>query len=841
VILKQYYLGCLAHASYLIADEESGQAAVVDPQRDVDGYVDDAHRLGCSVGHVFLTHFHADFIAGHLELRDREGSRIYLGARAAADYEFASLGDRDSVSLGQVRLEVLETPGHSPESISILVYDLSEDELQPHAVLSGDTLFIGDVGRPDLRASLGWSAEQLGGLLYDSLHAKLLKLPDQTLVYPAHGAGSLCGKNLSTDTVSSIGVQRRYNYALQPMSRDEFVRVITAEQPDTPAYFSYDALLNTQERPTLEQALGQELRPLSLDEVLALETEGAQLLDTRDPAEYAGAHLPGSLNVGLNGSYATWAGTILDREHPIVIIADPGREQEAAMRLGRIGFDIVLGHLAGGMQAADLRGEVVGRTERITAATLAEQLGSPGAPVVLDVRTESEWHAERIDGSLNIPLSRLDERLGEVPRDRRVVVHCETGYRSTIAMSLLRRHGVEDLADLVGGFGAWRASRPNGASRAGRAPAGPVAERRPPAVAKHPSLVVWTEEPLNLETPLDLLCESPTTPTDLFYVRNHGPVPQVDPASYRLEVNGMVESPLRLSLEDLQRRFEPVELSATLTCAGNRRSELAAVDPIPGQVPWGPGATGNAVWGGVRLRDVLEAAGVDPQAAHVAFSGLDQCAEEGELLEFGGSVPLEKALGGDVLLVDEMNGEPLPPAHGFPLRVVVPGYVGARSVKWLSAITVQREPSANYFQARTYRLYPARVRNETATGEHGFALGELPVTCAVCSPADGEVLSQGSVVARGYALTGGTRRIEQVEVSLDGGTTFRAAELLDDDGPASWRLWRAELEVGPGPCELVVRAWDSAAATQPKDPADVWNLKGYMNNAWHRVSFTVSG
>lgn len=460
MILKQYYLGCLAHASYLVADEGSAVAAVVDPQRDVDGYVDDAHRLGCRIGHVFLTHFHADFVAGHLELRDREGAQIYLGARAAAEYEFTPLGDHESVRLGQVRLDVLETPGHSPESISILVYDLTEDEQRPYAVLSGDTLFIGDVGRPDLRASLGWSAEELGGLLYDSLHAKLLKLPDETLVYPAHGAGSLCGKNLSTDTVSTIGVQRHYNYALQPMGREEFVRVVTAEQPDTPPYFTYDAVLNTKQRPTLEQALDAELGALSLDEALALAAEGAQLLDTRDPADFAGAHLAGSVNVGLGGSYATWAGTILERQRPIVIVAEPGREHEAALRLGRIGFDNVAGHLEGGMQALDPRPDLVARIERITAATLAEQLAGPAPPVVLDVRSEREWREERIQRSLNIPLGRLRERLGEVPRGRQVVVHCASGYRSSIAASLLRGHGFDEIADLVGGIGAWAASRP---------------------------------------------------------------------------------------------------------------------------------------------------------------------------------------------------------------------------------------------------------------------------------------------------------------------------------------------------------------------------------------------
>ena len=267
MVLKQYYLGCLAHASYLVADEASGEAVVVDPQRDVDEYVADAQELGCRIGHVFLTHFHADFLAGHLELRDRAGAAIYLGARANAEYDFTPLADHETLDVGDVRLEVLETPGHSPESISILVYDRAKDADRPHAVLSGDTLFIGDVGRPDLRASLGWSAEELGALLYDSVHTKLLPLPDETLVYPAHGAGSLCGKHLSTDTVSTIGVQRKYNYALQPMTRDEFVAVVTADQPDTPAYFGYDAVLNTKERPTLHEALEEELRPISLDEL----------------------------------------------------------------------------------------------------------------------------------------------------------------------------------------------------------------------------------------------------------------------------------------------------------------------------------------------------------------------------------------------------------------------------------------------------------------------------------------------------------------------------------------------------------------------------------------------
>jgi hydroxyacylglutathione hydrolase len=460
MFLKQYYLGCLAHASYLVADEESGIAAAVDPQRDIDQYLADAQATGLSIRYVFLTHFHADFVAGHLELRDRVGATICLGARAEAEYDFKPMATGDTVELGdRVRLEVLETPGHSPESISILVFDTEHDGSRPYAALTGDTLFIGDVGRPDLRASLGWTAEELGGLLYDSLREKLLPLPDEVLVYPGHGAGSLCGRNLSTDTVSTMGVQRRYNYALQSMTKAEFVRLVTADQPDSPAYFTYDAILNTKERPTLERTLARELRPLTLDEVLALEADGAQVLDARDPAEFAGAHLRGSVNVGLGGSYATWSGTLLDPNRPIVVVAEPGREEEAAMRLGRIGFDNVAGYLDAGMQALDPRPDLVARIERITAPTLAEQLASDDPPHVLDVRTEEEWQSGRIEGSQNIPLNHLLERLDEVPSDRPLVVHCATGYRSSIAASLLTRNGITDAADLVGGMDAWEASK----------------------------------------------------------------------------------------------------------------------------------------------------------------------------------------------------------------------------------------------------------------------------------------------------------------------------------------------------------------------------------------------
>jgi hydroxyacylglutathione hydrolase len=459
MILKQYYLGCLAHASYLVADQVGGHAAVIDPQRDIEQYVADAEELTCTIEHVFLTHMHADFIAGHLELRDRVGATIHLGAQASAEYEFAPMANGDEVRLGRVRLSVLETPGHSPESISILVFDPEQSEDRPHAVLTGDTLFIGDVGRPDLRASLGWSADQLASLLYDSLRDKLLPLPDDTLVYPAHGAGSLCGKNLSTDTVSTIGVQRTYNYALQPMSRERFIEIVTTDQPDTPAYFTYDAVLNSRERPTLDDTLARELRPLSLAQLLELVADGAQLLDTRDQAEFEGAHVRGALNIGLGGSFATWCGTILDSARPVVLVAEPGREVEAATRLGRIGFDTVVGYLGGGMQQLEDAPELIGRVERITAGSAAEQLGAPDPPLLLDVRTAREYGEAHIEGAVNMPLSQLAGRIGEVPTDRAIVVYCASGYRSAIASSLLRREGLPRVANLVGGLGAWNSAQ----------------------------------------------------------------------------------------------------------------------------------------------------------------------------------------------------------------------------------------------------------------------------------------------------------------------------------------------------------------------------------------------
>jgi len=460
MIFKQYYLACLSQASYLIGDERTRTAVVVDPRRDVDEYVDDAARNGLEIKHVILTHFHADFVAGHLELQKRVGATIHLGAQAKADYDFHPLEDGDTLEFGDVRLEVLETPGHTPESISIVVFDLGSDPRRPHAVLTGDTLFIGDVGRPDLLASVGVTVEALAGLLYESLHGKLLTLPADTLLYPGHGAGSACGKNLGVETVSTIGAQHAQNYALQPMSRQEFVRRVVADQPEAPAYFGYDADLNRREHATLDEALARELEPLSLGAVLRGQRAGAQILDTRSPEDFARGHLAGSTHIGLGGRFASWAGTLLSPERPIVLVCARGHEREAAVRLGRVGLDRVIGYLNGGIDVTNGLVVLVRHPARITSAMLRERLDR--RPVLLiDVRAESEWQQEAIRGSVNIPLQHLRERAAEIPEGP-VIVCCRTGERSSTAASLLEQTGRMNVVDLVGGITAWKASGQNG-------------------------------------------------------------------------------------------------------------------------------------------------------------------------------------------------------------------------------------------------------------------------------------------------------------------------------------------------------------------------------------------
>ena len=454
---EQYYLECLSHASYLIGDESSGQAAVVDPRRDVGEYVRDATAAGLEIVYVIETHFHADFLSGHLELAERTGAEIVFGAAADPEFPARLVADGERLVLGDVVLEVRATPGHTPESISLVVWEHGDDP-EPWGVLTGDTLFIGDVGRPDLLASIGVTADDLGGMLYDSLHTRLLTLPDATRVWPAHGAGSACGKNLSTATSSTIGEQRRENYALQPMGRHEFVDLVTEGQPAAPDYFIHDAIQNRRARALLDEAAP---RTLTLAEVDAASEAGAVALDVRDAAIFAAGHLAGSVNVGLDGRFAEYAGEVVDPGDEIIVVAaDVGHAAEANVRLGRIGFDRVVGALVdidGVLSAHPDRAE---RSSRLGAAELAARLeDTPGLQVV-DVRDPGEVALGSIDGAVTIPLAALRRRVGELDLERPIVVHCAGGYRSSIAGSWLRAAGAVDVSDLLGGYGAWLSRRP---------------------------------------------------------------------------------------------------------------------------------------------------------------------------------------------------------------------------------------------------------------------------------------------------------------------------------------------------------------------------------------------
>jgi glyoxylase-like metal-dependent hydrolase (beta-lactamase superfamily II)/rhodanese-related sulfurtransferase len=458
MIFKPYYLGCLAHASYLVGDERTMSAVIVDPQRDVGGYIADAAEAGLTIRHVILTHFHADFVAGHLELAAATGASIHLGAQARAEYPFHPLHDGEGIELGSVRLVALETPGHTPESITVLVYDLEKDGEKPQIALTGDTLFVGDVGRPDLMASAGTSASDLAGMMYDTIHGKLAALPDEVQVWPAHGAGSMCGKNLSKERSSTIGAQKKSNWAFRAMSKAEFAREATTDLPLQPAYFGHAADLNRRKRPTLGMVLERELVGVPLERILRALADGDTVLDAREPDDFARGHLAGSINIGLSGQYASWSGVLLDRDRRIWLVAAPGKETEAAMRLGRIGFDLVAGFLEGGPAAFASKPDRVRTFRRRTVDELASEIASKSPPHVLDVRAPSEWNDKHIAGAQHVPLGELEKRVAEVPRGKRIVVHCGGGYRSSIAASLLMKHGRTEIEDLIGGFAAWVAA-----------------------------------------------------------------------------------------------------------------------------------------------------------------------------------------------------------------------------------------------------------------------------------------------------------------------------------------------------------------------------------------------
>ncbi|WP_406044240.1 MBL fold metallo-hydrolase [Micromonospora sp. NBC_00898] len=453
MLFTQYYLDCLSQASYLIGDEATGRAVLVDPRRDIDEYLTDARAHGLRIEGVINTHFHADFLAGHLEVAAATGAWIGYGHRAETEYPSRKLHDGERISLGDVTLEIMETPGHTPESISILVYEHADDAV-PYGVMTGDALFIGDVGRPDLLASLGVTADDLGRMLYDSVQRKLMGLPDEVRVFPAHGAGSACGKNLSTERQSTIGEQRRTNYACAPMSEERFVALVTGGQPTAPGYFAFDAVLNRKARELFDQSRAP--RPLSATEFAGARAAGAVVVDARDPQEFAAGHPRGAINIPADGRFAETAGSVVAPDRRVLVVAPQDREEELVVRLARIGFDQVVGYLREPEAAFLEMAAELTRASRVTATELREALDRPEPPVLLDVRNAGEREQGAIGGSVHIPLAELPRRLDEVPADRPVVVHCAGGYRSSVAASLLRSAGRPDVSDLLGGYGAWR-------------------------------------------------------------------------------------------------------------------------------------------------------------------------------------------------------------------------------------------------------------------------------------------------------------------------------------------------------------------------------------------------
>lgn len=457
MIFTQHYLGCLSHASYLIGDETTGRAVVVDPQRDIGVYLREAEEKGLRIERVLETHLHADFVSGHLELAAATGAVISFGEVAQLDFMTEPVTDGQRLDLGDAWLEIRATPGHTPESICVVVYEQATSVV-PYGVLTGDTLFVGDVGRPDLLASSGsgFDASTLARLLYKSIHEKILTLPDETRVFPAHGAGSSCGKQLSSETSSTMGDQRRSNYALQSMTEDEFVAAVTEGQPVRPHYFSFDARRNREAHGLLDETVVPPARRLV--EIIDRIARGAVPLDTREPSDFAAGHLRGAINVGLHGRFAEWAGDVLDPTREIVLVGDPATALESSVRLARIGFDAVTGYLGDPGELFMDRPDLVEVSSRVTIEQFAELAALLPEIQLVDVRNPGETAAGTLCGARPIPLALLVDSLDQIDRHAPVVVNCAGGYRSMIAASLLSHAGFSDVSDLIGGYGAWSAA-----------------------------------------------------------------------------------------------------------------------------------------------------------------------------------------------------------------------------------------------------------------------------------------------------------------------------------------------------------------------------------------------
>jgi len=456
---KQFYLGCLAHASYLIGSD--GEAAVVDPQRDVDQYIEVANAQNLRIKYIIETHLHADFVSGHRELADKTGAEIVFGKEAGATFPHRAVKDGDELTIGRVKLRIMETPGHTPESICVLASEAEkkkeagEDACVPK-LLTGDTLFIGDVGRPDLAGGRGYTSQDMAAMMYDSLHNKVLALRDDVEVYPAHGAGSMCGKNLSTDTSSTIGQQRKFNYALQPMSKDEFVRMMTTDLPEAPAYFPKDAEINRGGAASLEEL--PPLRSMTPAEVAECAKHGCIVLDVRAADEFGADHVPGSMNIGLGGQFASWAGTLIPMTAPIVLVAESeAKAEEARLRLARVGLENIKGHLAGGIDAWKEVDFEVAIVPQINVADLKHLIDSRPDLQVLDVRRAAEYESGHVPRAVTSPLAKLRESLPSLAFDpaKTTTVICAGGYRSSAATSLLQAAGFSDLLNVTGGTAAW--------------------------------------------------------------------------------------------------------------------------------------------------------------------------------------------------------------------------------------------------------------------------------------------------------------------------------------------------------------------------------------------------
>ena len=448
----QYYLQCLSHASYLIGDETSGRAVVVDPQRDVSEYVADATAAGLTIELVIETHFHADFLSGHLELAAATGAQIAYSSVAETEFEVRRMADGERYSLGEVTLEFRHTPGHTPESMSVVVFE-QPDDVVPYGVLTGDTLFIGDVGRPDLLSSIGYTREDLAGQLYDSLHTQLLTLPDSTRVFPAHGAGSACGKNLSTELSSTIGDQKATNYAVRAPDKHTFVELVSEGQAPAPDYFLFDAVLNR----TTHELLDESEVPDAMDYDTATNAidGGALLVDGRNPEEFAQGHLRGAINVGLEGRYAEFAGSVIPADADILLVTEHGQELEGKNRLARIGFDRVVGYLDQPYRVMFKHRDEVDIASRLTAAAFEDRRARVPDLQIVDVRNPGELEEGMIPDAVPIPVVELVHRLDELDASKPTVVYCSGGYRSSVAASVLRQRGFPDVSDILGGYAAW--------------------------------------------------------------------------------------------------------------------------------------------------------------------------------------------------------------------------------------------------------------------------------------------------------------------------------------------------------------------------------------------------